>query len=425
VREQNQEFLSNGADRQAQLLTAARALRTWIYDQKAAWPEPSEEVIDLEPPHFPVPPPPPSPPAAWTPDVTPIEIPPDPEPVAVETAAARRVDPQAESIVAEPLEEDESEPREWGPLLRQIGVIAAGVVVVAAIGAGGWKGWSYFANRPPAAPKVGTAVLESIPTGSELFIDGTLAGKTPVITKLPAGSHNLEFRLRNSSRKLTIDVPADGYVKEQLDWTAKRKGSLEVLSEPDGASVTVDGEPRGVTPLTIDDLPVGSHTVVLESDSGSIKRTVTIAADRVSQVTEAIYSGWVHVSTPIEVQISEGARAIRLDERNQVLLPPGPHTLLFQNGPLGYQERKTVEVKPGAIASISIDPPESSLTVTASLPGEVLVDGQRIGELPLADKPIPLGTRVVVVRSITGAERRFTVTATVKPVSLVVDFSRP
>jgi hypothetical protein len=65
------------------------------------------------------------------------------------------------------------------------------------------------------------------------------------------------------------------------------------------------------------------------------------------------------------------------------------------------------------------------LTVNASLPAEVLIDGQRIGETPLLDHPISLGTHVVAVRSITGAERRSTITVTGKPVQLDIDFSKP
>jgi hypothetical protein len=189
--------------------------------------------------------------------------------------------------------------------------------------------------------------------------------------------------------------------------------------------VIVDGSRRGVTPLTIDDLSIGSHSVVLESAAGSLKRTVEIAPDRVAQVTEAIYSGWLHVSSPIELQVSERTKRLLLDDRNQILLPPGGHTLRFENSRFGFQETRSVEIKPGAITSISIAPAPSALTINASLPAEVLVDGQRVGETPLVDSPVTLGTHLITVRSITGAERRFTVTATAQPVQLDVDFSKP
>ena len=51
-------------------------------------------------------------------------------------------------------------------------------------------------------------------------------------------------------------------------------GVLEVTSSPAGARVTIDGQVYGTTPLTIDTLPAGEHTVLLESDAGSLRRTV-------------------------------------------------------------------------------------------------------------------------------------------------------
>jgi len=65
------------------------------------------------------------------------------------------------------------------------------------------------------------------------------------------------------------------------------------------------------------------------------------------------------------------------------------------------------------------------LSVTASLPAEVFVDGVRVGEAPLTNHAIEIGTRLVVVKSITGPERRFTITATGKPNDINVDFSKP
>jgi hypothetical protein len=62
--------------------------------------------------------------------------------------------------------------------------------------------------------------------------------------------------------------------------------------------------------------------------------------------------------------------------------------------------------------------------VTASEPAEVLVDGVRAGDAPLADFPVDVGTREIVVRRAAGGERRVTVTITVKPYTLNVDFSR-
>jgi PEGA domain-containing protein len=67
----------------------------------------------------------------------------------------------------------------------------------------------------------------------------------------------------------------------------------------------------------------------------------------------------------------------------------------------------------------------SALTVTATQPAEVFIDGERVGETPLTSRPINLGTRDVVVKSASGGERKFTITVTVDPVRIDVDFSTP
>jgi hypothetical protein len=82
-------------------------------------------------------------------------------------------------------------------------------------------------------------------------------------------------------------------------------------------------------------------------------------------------------------------------------------------------------VKPGEITPISIIPSMSALTVTATQPAEVFVDGERVGETPLTNRPVNVGTREVVVKSASGGERRFTKTVTVEPVRIDVDFSTP
>jgi hypothetical protein len=57
------------------------------------------------------------------------------------------------------------------------------------------------------------------------------------------------------------------------------KPTLTVTSDPSGASVTVDGQAFGRTPLTLRDLPPGSHTVVLSMPGRQpVTRTVELRA---------------------------------------------------------------------------------------------------------------------------------------------------
>jgi PEGA domain-containing protein len=197
-----------------------------------------------------------------------------------------------------------------------------------------------------------------------------------------------------------------------------------VESEPTGARVFVDGRSRGVTPLTVDSLAVGTHVVVLDSAKGTVRRTVAITANETARIAETIYTGWLAVASPIELTISEGTQVLRQDERDQFVLAPGSHELILESRALGYREARKVDIRPGEVTRVSITPPASTLAVNATAPAVVSIDGERIGETPIAGHPINLGTRDVTVTAASGTERRFTITVTVAPVKLDVDFSK-
>ncbi len=269
------------------------------------------------------------------------------------------------------------------------------------------------------------AVLESLPSGSEVTVDGRAVGTTPLTTTLAAGVHTVLFHLRDTERSVQVTVPDGGRVSQLFDWTRKPTGALQVTTTPAGARVLVDGEPRGVTPTMIADLIVGSHNVVLESGEGTLRRSVVVKEGETAQLTEAIVPGWVKVFTPFDLTIFDGDRPLRPDDSGQVMLPAGTYHLRFENRRLGYRDVRQVVVQPGQQTTLSIVPPRSPLTVNASVASEVWVDGTLVGQTPLVNQPVDLGSRDVVVKSEAGDERRFTITVTARPTTLTVDFSSP
>ena len=106
------------------------------------------------------------------------------------------------------------------------------------------------------------------------------------------------------------------------------------------------------------------------------------------------------------------------------MLAPGVHELRFENKQLGFYGTRKVEIEPGKSATVTLTPGGSTLSVTASAPAEVFVDGQRVGDTPLVDYPVALGSRDIVVKGAAG-ERKFTQTVTTKPLRLEVDFAKP
>ena len=118
--------------------------------------------------------------------------------------------------------------------------------------------------------------------------------------------------------------------------------------------MTVDGKERGFTPLTIADLTVGSHRVVIESRAGSVRRDVIIPADAEATLNEVIISGWIAVFAPIELQIYERTRRLGTTEDARIMVPPGHHELTLINTEHGYKETRGIDVNPGETTALNI-----------------------------------------------------------------------
>ena len=215
----------------------------------------------------------------------------------------------------------------------------------------------------PPAPTTGLMSLESTPAGATAFIDGVEAGQTPLVKEVPVGSHVVEFRRGKNARTLQLTVVGGTKVTGLVDWNKTPTGRLVIKASASDTAVLVDRKKRGTAPLTLDDLPVGKHTVTLQSSLGSISRTVTIAEGKTVTVSEELAPGVLKVTAPTGVRVFEGRDIIPLNDQRQALLPSGTHTLRFVDGVTGASERRTVTIEPNEITEVSVAP-----TVTASAP---------------------------------------------------------
>lgn len=290
--------------------------------------------------------------------------------------------------------------------------------------------WLQAARTSSAAPlAVGMVDLQSDPTGAHVFIGERELGTTPLKTELPAGTHTVEFRHEGSAQTVTITVEPGATVTERIAWKAQRAtgvpkatGSLTIDTQPQGAAVFIDRVSAGRTPLVLDNLAVGAHDVQLKLGGNVVTRTVDIRAGKTVTLDTGVYGGWLALFSPIELTVRANGRTLALDERNRVLLSAGSHALTLENRALGFSTERTVEIKSGEVTAESFDVPKTQLSVTASAPSEVWVDGAKAGETPLVDWPIEIGTRDVVLRASGRIDHKLTVTATVQPVHLKVDF---
>jgi hypothetical protein len=201
-------------------------------------------------------------------------------------------------------------------------------------------------------------------------------------------------------------------------------GSLSLATEPAGARVLLDGAPAGETPLTIEAVATGRHTVTFVTPAGSVRKSVRIEAGKTVSLDVPVYSGWVAVFAPVLLDIAENGRSIGTTEQGRLMLSPGRHQLTFSNRELGYTSSQAVDIEPGEERSVNLQP-TGELNLNALPWAEVWIDGHKTGDTPIANLRVPLGTHEIIFKHPQFGDRR--VTATVRaapPTAATIDFTK-
>ena len=316
--------------------------------------------------------------------------------------------------------------------------VAGGLVLLVLLAVAGiFAGRSYFLASPAGA-STGTLELTSNPSGVEAFVDGRGRGVTPLTLTLPVGEHEVEVRGPTGvTRSAPVDIQAGNATSQyiELPVRAAATGQLQIRTDPAGATVSVDGVPRGTSPTTITELSPGRHQVVLDSDLGSVTETVVIESGLTASLVVPlggvpagipVSAGWVSVSSPVELQLLEGAELLGTTATDRIMLESGRHEIELVNEALGYRSIQVVEVRPGEVAPVAIELPEGAIAFNAVPWAEVWIDGVRIGETPIGNYGLPIGQHSVLFRHPDLGEQHHTATVTLEGVTrLSVDMKIP
>ncbi|MGH9142381.1 MAG: PEGA domain-containing protein, partial [Vicinamibacterales bacterium] len=251
------------------------------------------------------------------------------------------------------------------PIWIAVAVLLGAALISAALAL--WPRW-----RPAPVPQVGQLAVVSDPAGADVIIDGQRRGIAPLTLSLPAGTHALQLTRDAVTRNFSVTIKPGAEVMHHVDLEARPAipdvGQLQVTSDPSGARVTVDGQPRGVTPASIADIAAGQHTVLIHGDSGTVQRLVIIqrgeTASLVVSTNQAAF-GWVSIASPVVMQILEDDRRLGTTETARITMPAGRHTLKIANTQLGYLRSQVVQVPAGGAANITIDLPDGVVNLNA------------------------------------------------------------
>jgi hypothetical protein len=305
---------------------------------------------------------------------------------------------------------------------RRTQVIAlAGVVVIAAITAGVY--WKDRWLPTASAAGEGSLRIESDPAGAEVRVNGAARGTTPLSLTIPAGQYRISVHQGANVKELPVSVTSGAVTVHHITWAetpavAVATGHLSVATDPPGSTVSIDGEERGISPVTIRDLAIGQHRVVVRARGSSVTRTVLIEAGATASMfiggSQAAVPGSMTIASPIPIQVFEDGRLIGTSEMDRVILPGGDHSLELVADSVGFRGTRTVRVTPGQTAAVSVDLPRAPVSINAVPWAEVFIDGTRVGETPLGNLPQTLGPHEIVFRHPQLGERRVNTLVTLK-----------
>jgi hypothetical protein len=231
---------------------------------------------------------------------------------------------------------------------------------------------------------------------------------------------------------ITVDAGAQVSQYIELPKTAATLGQMQVRTEPAGARVSVDGLPRGTSPVTVGELTPGEHAVLLESDFGAVKQVVTIEPGQTASLMVPLstpdgapVSGWISVTATADVQIFEKNRLIGTSQSDRLMVSAGRHDIDIVNDIIGYRTTRTVQVSAGKVTPIKVEFPKGTIALNAVPWAEVWVDGEKIGETPIGNLSLALGPHEVVFRHPELGEQRHAALVTLKaPARLSVDLRK-
>jgi formylglycine-generating enzyme required for sulfatase activity len=226
--------------------------------------------------------------------------------------------------------------------------------------------------------------VRSKPPGAEVLVDGEPAGVTPTVLELLAGEHRLELHhpdFKSVAQRVTVEANTPLELPEVVLGAAPGRAAIE--SRPSGATVTVNDNYRGKTPIEVT-LDPGDHSVQLHKPGHRrASRSMRVASKETSRISIPLepIRGVVEVRVePVDAVVSVDGREVGRGSQTLELLATS-HVIEVSKPGYGT-ERLTV-------------------TTHEDLRGRVEVTLQTLAAIREANRPKAIDTaagRIVLVR---------------------------
>jgi serine/threonine protein kinase len=321
---------------------------------------------------------------------------------------AARVDTGATAATSTPLPPASGSTLPW---------VAGGVLLVA-LAAGAFL---VLRGRDPAAAVSAGVRVRSDPPGARVFLDGRDIGvSTNATVTLPGQSGTVTLLLRKRDYRdvsRVLRLPLDGtelrFTLEPVPVVSSQ--SLPIVTEPAGASVTLDGEAvAGTTPLTVSIDPGQEHRIGFRLE-GHASQEIRLAAGSAPPQLRATLErtgpqGRVTVAGPYPFDVVwQGKVLSRGQASAQVTVPAGRQVLTLIAPTYFLRQNVTIDVRPPAPASVNA-PPLGKIHIRANPDNcQVFIDGEFAEYPPILDRAIAAGEHRVAFKWSDGTRHEETV----------------
>ncbi|MBO4507492.1 MAG: PEGA domain-containing protein [Spirochaetaceae bacterium] len=214
----------------------------------------------------------------------------------------------------------------------------------------------FFPSTLFAAADASIYVTTKSPYGASVYIDGSYKGTTPLHVKVSSGYHTVTVsKTGYESYYDSVNVPSGKEVS--ITVTLKQNtGSIHITTNIPGVSVYLDYSFKGYTPLTIDNVSPGYHTIRLtKTNYDDITKQVYVSVGYVNNLTETF------IGSDLTITSNKDGASVYIDNVYKGTTPltlrdiePGNHRVKVSKTHYQIVEN-TVILKQGSAKTLDVD----------------------------------------------------------------------
>ncbi len=138
--------------------------------------------------------------------------------------------------------------------------------------------------------QTGSLAISSSPDKAQVFLNGVSMGNTPVSMQgVKVGTHVVSMFINGyyiNEQKVRVKPDQIELVSAEMkEIEAGKSGTLAISTKPGDALVVVDGLPLGSSPLTLNRLPIGEHTIKLIKEGyNPWEAKISLLSDKITTI---------------------------------------------------------------------------------------------------------------------------------------------